>query len=318
MAKVNTSPTGGIGWRNLRTGLLFIAGLTLAGILGLIIGKNTNLLTRHDTAYLFISSIKGLSEGNMVAISGKKIGVVKSMNFTRRNDTTGVLVTLDITADFFPLITEDSKATIKALGVLGDKFIDITLGTSTKPLVSGGYLDVVAEPGLEELTASAIETMNTIQEISQKINKGEGSIGRLITSNELSERLMKTLANVEAMTTKASSGHGLVATLLNDEVTGRRLASLVANLAELSTSLKEGKGSMGKLFVDESFYYTLSSMTRRTDSLLAKLNDSSGTVSKFATDPAVYNNLNSSLKSLDSLLIDLRQNPGRYVTVKVF
>lgn len=318
MAKVNTSPTGGIGWRNLRTGLLFVAGLVLAGILGLIIGKNTSLLTRHETAYLFISSIKGLSEGNMVAISGKKIGVVKSMDFTRRNDTTGVLVTLDITADFFPLITEDSKATIKALGVLGDKFIDITLGSSDKSLNSGGYLDVVAEPGLEELTASAIETMNTIQEISQKINTGDGTIGKLIASSELNDRLMKTLANVEAMTSKASSGQGLIATMLNDEMTGRRMASLVANLADVSSSLKEGKGSMGKLLVDESFYNNLASMTRRTDSLLAKLNDTSGTFGKFASDPAVYDNLNSSIKSLDSLLIDLRKNPGKYVTVKVF
>ncbi len=318
MAKVNTSPTGGIGWRNLRTGLLFMAGLILAGILGLIIGKNTNLLTRHETAYLFISSIKGLSEGNMVTISGKKIGVVQSMDFTRRNDTTGVLVTLDITADYFHLITEDSKATIKALGVLGDKFIDITLGSSGKSLKSGGYLDVVAEPGLEELTASAIQTMNTIQDISQKINKGDGTIGKLIASSELNDRLVKTLANVEAMTAKASSGQGLIATMLNDEQTGRRMASLVSNLADVSTSLKEGKGSMGKLLVDESFYNNLASMTRRTDSLLAKLNDSSGTLGKFANDPAVYDNLNSSIKSLDSLLLDLRKNPGKYVTVKVF
>lgn len=318
MANVDTSATGGTRWRNLRTGLLFFAGLVIAGTLGLIIGKNSSLLTRHDAAYLFISSIKGLSEGNMVAISGKKIGTVKSMDFSSRNDTAGVLVTLDLTHDFFHLITKDSKATIKALGVLGDKYVDITLGQSDTSLAEGGFLDVVAEPGLEELTASAIQTMNTIQDISQKINKGEGSLGKLVTTTELNDKLMKTMANIEAVTKSMTHGNGVIATLVNDGALAKRTTSLISNLSDVSASLKEGKGSLGKLLVDDAFYNDLASLTKRTDSLLAKLATKDGTLGKLANDPAVFDNLNKSIQSLDSLLIDLKENPGRYLTVKVF
>ncbi len=318
MAKINTSPTGGIGWRNLRTGLLFVAGLILAGILGLIIGKNTNILTRHDTAHLFISSIKGLSEGNMVAVSGKKIGVVKSMDFSTRNDTTGVLVTLDITRDYFRLITSDSKATIKALGVLGDKFVDITLGQSKEMLPEGGFLDVVAEPGLEDLIASAIQTMDTIQVISQKISKGEGTIGRLITSTELNDKLLKTAANVEAMTKQLTSGDGLAARLINDKQMAGHVSSLITNLSDVTSSLKEGKGTLGKLIVDESFYNNLSSVIRRSDSLFSRLNDTSNSLGKLTNDDDLYRHIDRSILSLDSLLMDFKQNPGRYVRVSVF
>lgn len=318
MAKIDTSPTGGIGWRNLRTGLLFVAGIILAGVLGLIIGKNTSLLQRHDTAYLFITNIKGLAEGNMVAIAGKKIGIVKKMDFEERIDTAGVRVTLDIAHDFFHLITKDSRATIKALGVLGDKYVDISVGHSDEKFMDGGYMAVVSEPGLDELTASAIETMNTIQDISQKINKGEGSLGKLVTSNEMSDKLMSTLTNVEAMTSKIAKGNGLLATLMNDETLAKRTASLITNLSDVSASLKEGKGSLGKLIVDETFYNNLTALTQKTDSLFAKLNDTRGTLGKLANDPAVYDNLNRSIQSLDSLLIDLKENPGRYLTVKVF
>jgi phospholipid/cholesterol/gamma-HCH transport system substrate-binding protein len=318
MANVNTSATGGIGWRNLRTGILFVAGIILAGILGLIVGKNTSLLARHDTAYLFLSDIKGLAEGNMVAISGKKIGVVKALDFEQRIDTSGVRVTLDIVDEFFGLITSDSKATIRALGVLGDKYIEITLGRSHVKLKDGGYLAVSMDPGLDDLTSSAIKTMNTIQELSSKINKGEGSLGKLITTNELNEKVIKTMSNIETMTNKFSHGSGLLATLINDEALAKRVASLITNLSDVSASLKEGKGSLGKLMVDESFYNNLSSLAKRTDSLLAKLSTSEGTLGKFANDPAVYDNLNRSILSLDSLLIDLKQNPDRYLTVKVF
>lgn len=318
MANVNTSATGGIGWRNLRTGILFVAGIILAGILGLIVGKNTSLLARHDTAYLFLSDIKGLAEGNMVAISGKKIGVVKALDFEQRIDTSGVRVTLDIVDEFFGLITSDSKATIRALGVLGDKYIELTLGRSQVKLKDGGYLAVSMDPGLDDLTSSAIKTMNTIQELSSKINKGEGSLGKLITTNELSEKVIKTMSNIETMTNKFSHGSGLLATLINDEALAKRVASLITNLSDVSASLREGKGSLGKLMVDESFYNNLSSLAKRTDSLLAKLSTSEGTLGKFANDPAVYDNLNRSILSLDSLLIDLKQNPDRYLTVKVF
>ena len=318
MANVDTSATGGTRWRNLRTGILFVAGIVLAGILGLIIGKNTSILTRHDTAYLFISSIKGLSEGNMVAISGKKIGVVKSMDFSKRNDTTGVLVTLDLTHEYFHLITRDSKATIKSLGVLGDKFVDITLGNSSRPLEEGEFLDVVAEPGLEELTASAIETMNTIQDISQKVNKGEGTIGKLITSTELNDRLLKAAANLETITERITKGNGLAARLLNDQQMAGRVSSLIANLSGISDSIKQGKGTLGKFIIDESFYNNLTTVVHRADSLFVLLNNPNSNLGKLTRDAELYKHLDHSIISLDSLLMDFKENPGRYVKVSVF
>ena len=318
MANVDTSATGGIGWRNLRTGILFIGGILLAGALGLIIGKNTSLLSRHDTAYLFVHDIRGLSEGNMVAISGKKIGVVQSMDFAERNDTSGVVITLDVVHEYFHLITRDSKAIVRALGVLGDKYVDITLGRSEQLLRDGDYLAVVAEPGLEELTASALKTMSTIQDISTKINNGEGTIGKLITSNELNDKLLKTAANVEAVTGKLTHGDGLASRLINDQQMAEHASSLITHLSDVAGSLKAGKGSLGKLMMDETFYNTLSAVMHRADSLFAHLNSPNSSIGRFTRDDEFYNHLDHSIISLDSLLMDFKQNPGRYVKVSVF
>jgi len=317
-ANVDTSPTGGIGWRNLRTGILFIAGILLAGALGLIIGKNSNLLTRHDAAYLFLSDIRGLSEGNMVAIAGKKIGVVQSMDFAERNDTAGVVVTLDVVHDYFHLITKDSRAIIRALGVLGDKYVDIAVGHSGEFLQGGEFLPVFAEPGLEELTASALKTMNTMQQVTAKINNGEGTLGKLITSSQLHDRLLATAANVESLTTVLTHGNGLMSRLINDRQMAQHASLLLADLSDVSGSLKGGKGTLGKLIVDESLINTLDLVTRRADSLVAQLSSPAGSIGRFARDDAFYLHLDHSIISLDSLLMDFQRNPGRYVKVSVF
>ncbi len=318
MASPNTSPTGGIGWRNLRTGLLFTFGVGVAAALGLFIGKNTGLLTTHKTINLFITDIKGLGEGNMVTISGKKVGVVESMFFTSRNDTMGVQVVLDVQTDFMELIPSDSRAVIKSLGVLGDRFIDIARGTSSQPVQDGAFIDVTSQPGFDELTESAITTMNSIEEFSVRINSGEGSLGKLMSSTELNDRLLKTVTNLETVTQKLVSGKGVAGKLINDEELAQRIEVLVNNLGDVSTSLKEGKGSLGKLIVDETFYDNLVTITRKSDSLLAQLSNPNGTLGKLTGDSAVYINLNHSIMSLDSLLMDLKANPGRYVKVSVF
>ncbi|MBI5472347.1 MAG: MCE family protein [Ignavibacteriae bacterium] len=318
MAKVDTSPTGRTTWRNLRTGLLFVGGVIIAATLGLIIGKNTNLLTTHDTAHLFVMDIKGMSEGNMVAIGGKKIGVVKSMDFAKRGDTTGVVVTLDITSEHFKLITKDSKAILKALGVLGDAYVDIALGSSDEFLEDGGYLEAVASPGMDELIKSAIETMSTIQDISLTISKGEGTFGKLVRSNELNEKLLKAAGNLEAITNSIVRGQGLAGRLINDKQLAGRVSDILDNLAEVSSSIRSGKGSLGKFIVDESFYDRLSAITHRADSLFVRINNPNTTLGKLTRDAELYKHLDHSIISLDSLLMDFKENPSRYVKVSVF
>ena len=315
---IDTSPTGGIGWRNLRTGILFIGGILLAAALGLIIGKNSNLLTRHDAAYLFMTDIRGLSEGNMVAISGKKIGVVQSMDFAFRNDTAGVVVSLDLVHDYFHMITTDSRAVIRALGVLGDKYVDVTLGHSPEHLQGGEYLPVIAEPGLEELTASALATMNTIQDVSSKINKGEGTIGKLITTSELNDRLVATAANLESLSVALTHGTGLLPRLLNDREMGQHASSLLANLSDVTAAVRSGKGTLGKLIVDDSLYASLDHVMRGADSLVTRLQSPESSVGRLAHDDGMYRHLDHSIISLDSLLMDLQRNPGRYVRISIF
>jgi phospholipid/cholesterol/gamma-HCH transport system substrate-binding protein len=300
----------GLRWRNLRTGLLVFFGLALVALLALIIGRNTSILTKKVTYKLFVTDIKGLAENNMVAVAGKKVGAVTTLTFTTRNDTIGIDIDLSINEQFTHLFTATSRATIKGQGILGDKYIEVTPGKG-ETLAAGTFIPVDEEGGLDELTKSLSQVVN-------KINRGEGTLGKLIASDELNTKLVKTVSNLETMTNKMSNGNGLMAKLINDGGLSTKVSSMVSNLNDVSESLKSGRGSLGKLLVDDAFYNNLNAVSMRTDSLIAKLNNPNSSLGKFSNDPQLYNNLNRSVQSLDSLLVDLKQNPGRYVKLSLF
>lgn len=311
-------------WCNLKTGLLFLVGLTVASWLGFYIGKNTGLFSQHHIIKVFVADTKGLAEGNLVSVSGKKVGVVKSETFTSRNDTNGVLLLLDVRDEYFSLVTKDAKATIKSLGVLGDKYVDISIGRSHEPLADGGWLELSVEPGMEELTSSAVSTMKNLSTLTEKINKGEGTLGKLITTNELNDKINSAVDNISALTNDMAHGHGVVPQLLNDGDLAKNLNATLGNLNELSAKLK-GDGAAGKLLVGEPLLKHLDGFLVHADSLTTELNDPHGNLAKLTREDGLYRNIDStihsfreSVKSLDSLLVDLKKNPKRYINVSVF
>ncbi|MGQ9806041.1 MAG: MlaD family protein [Chlorobiales bacterium] len=312
-----SSSYGNLKWSDLRTGLIFIIGLIVAGILLLIVGKNSPVVNRFIDLKIFVQDIEGLAENNFVAISGKKVGTVQAMTIKERNDTIGVEVVMSVRAEFQSVITKDSKAKIKPLGVLGDKYVDITLGTGD-PVSDGDYLPVEKDLGLADITTEGVKLIRSLNEVLEKINRGEGTLGKLITSSELVDKLTRTAENLERVSESLSSNRGLAGRLMNDSELANRFTGIVKDLESITASLREGKGSMGKLLVDESFYNNLNTTTKRLDSLILGLQSPSGTIGKLAADSLLYYNLNRSSIALDSLLRDLKTNPSRYINLRVF
>jgi phospholipid/cholesterol/gamma-HCH transport system substrate-binding protein len=308
---------GNLKWSDLRTGLIFVIGLIVAGVLLLVVGKNSPVINKFIDLKIFVQDIEGLAENNFVAISGKKVGTVQSMTIKERNDTIGVEVVMSVRAEFQSVITKDSKAKIKPLGVLGDKYVDITLG-SGDDVSDGDFLLVEKDLGLADITTEGVRLIRSLNEVLEKINRGEGTLGKLIISSELIDKLTRTAENLERVSLSLSSNRGLAGRLMNDSELANRFTGIVKDLESITASLREGKGSMGKFLVDESFYNNLNTTTKRLDSLILGLQSPSGTIGKLAADSLLYYNLNRSSIALDSLLRDLKTNPNRYINLRVF
>lgn len=331
MADKNLYERRGLRWRDVRTGLLGVAGLAVMAWLALVIGDNNGMFAKVATLTFFATDVKGLVEGNQVTISGKKIGTVELMDITTKDDTVGVRVTLRVREEYLTVLTVDTRAVIKSLGVLGDKYVDLVRGKG-QPLPDGGEIVMVAEPGIEDLTTAGLSTLERVNRlgdeltsIAGRINRGEGTVGRLITTNELGDRIDlvarradQAILSLKTTMDRTRDGNGLLPRLLNDPAMANRVNGTIAQLEDLVGQLRAGRGTIGRLLTSDSLYMTIADVTKRIDSIAIRFNSGTGSLGKLATDPTLFDNLNASLRSLDSLLKDLREHPERYVSFSVF
>ncbi|AAM71571.1 MAG TPA: MCE family protein [Chlorobaculum sp.] len=284
-------------WSDLKTGIFFLLGLGFAAYLGLVIGKNTSIFTGVTTIKVMTRDVNGLAENNFVSVAGKKIGTVSKLDFSTQNDSLFVVAELKLQNEYANLVTKDSKASIRSLGVLGDKYVDIKAGTG-KPVKEGDFIQLVPEDGLSALTDNAKSTIEKLNTLLDKLNNGDGPAGRLISDKQMGEDLQKTVMNLR----KSS-----------DELT------------RVSAELHNGKGLLPKLINDKSLadnteqtIVNLKNAAAETETLMKQLNEGKGTLGKLNSDPALYNNLSKTLISLDTLLIDLKKRPNRYVRFTLF
>jgi len=284
-------------WSDLKTGIFFIFGIGFAAWLGLVIGKNTNLFSSTTTVKILSRDVQGLAENNFVSVSGKKIGTVSKMHFVRSHDSLFVVADLKLKEEYAPLVTKDSKATIKSLGVLGDKYIDIVTGKG--PAVKeGDFISLAMETGMANLTASANKAFDQINELLDHLNNGKGMAGKLLTDEQMGKELAETVtslkttsAELSTLSQKASRGEGLLPKLLNDKLMAKNTTETLEKLNQTAS---------------------------KTESLISKLNNEKGTLGQLSSNPALYNNLSRTLSSLDSLLVDLKSHPKRYVKFSLF
>lgn len=111
-------------------GLLCVAYLTIKlGKLEVIGGDDYSVVARFK-------DVTGLKSGAYVEMAGVRIGRVSAISLDPEDNT--ALVTLNVRKDV-PL-TDDTIASIKTSGLIGDKYVKISPGGSDQRLAPGGMI----------------------------------------------------------------------------------------------------------------------------------------------------------------------------------
>ena len=91
--------------------------------------------------YLYLPDATGISPGSPVRVDGIGVGKVRPVELADSNEPNRVVkVTMRVGRDFLPSITDDSTAETTSDTIIGDKFVDVTSGTSPNHLMPGGEL----------------------------------------------------------------------------------------------------------------------------------------------------------------------------------
>lgn len=190
-----------------RLGLFIIIGIGLF-VLGIfIIGKQKNLFNPVFNLKAYFHNVSGLQVGNTVRFSGINIGTVDNIQIV--NDST-VRVEMLIKKEVQRFIKANSRASIGSEGIIGDKVVVISQGYNANKMVQPGQRIVSDEPietdaimrSLKTTADNAALASKDIVGIVSKINKGEGTIGRLIKDEKMANNIDQTVKNLKTSSKK--------------------------------------------------------------------------------------------------------------------
>jgi phospholipid/cholesterol/gamma-HCH transport system substrate-binding protein len=302
-----------------RLGIFF----ALAIITALVIMESLGTFAFFQRGYHLHALFKNVQElkvGDSVKMGGVPVGRVESIGLT--NAVARVTMNLDRTMK--DQVKLDSTATIKFSGFMGQNYMDISFGTAKGvPAEDGATLPVVEQPDLSALVAkldnvaSGVEnltksfsgeqidkllgpltelvknnqsnvtaTLANVKDITGHIRNGEGTVGRLIASDELYVTALNTVSNLQGTATDIKKA-------VDDAHT------LLANANDVVGQVKSGQGTLGKIIYDEALHHQAAGAMTNLNQILEKVNKGDGTVSQLINTNSMLKDVKLSLQKLD-------------------
>jgi phospholipid/cholesterol/gamma-HCH transport system substrate-binding protein len=312
--------------KEIRVGALIALGFVIIFGAFFMIGNQQGLFTRRYEINTKFGNVEGLTVGASVRLGGVKVGTVKEIEFSPWGHDKAIIVTMAVSSSSFARIKADSRAKLGSQGLLGDRTIDITLGTLSAPTLRQGEFinsietsqinDIISESG-DVLTDVKVTAQNA-KEISWKINNGDGSLAKIINDPRLYTNLDSLLIIWSDISEKLNNGQGSLALLVNDSGLYNNLTSSLKELSVFMANINKGEGSLGKLAKHDAIYNHLDSILTSINNTLTMVNGGNGTVGQLASNPNLYEKVNTTLDALNALIVDIKQNPHKYVKISLF
>ena len=161
------------------------------------------------------------------------------------------------------------------------------------------------------------ETVAEFQGIVQQVGNGEGSLGRLISRNDAYDKFIATLDKMNGVIEDLQQGKGTAGKFLKDPALYNNANDTIANVKKLTEDINAGKGTIGKLAKDEELAKKLDNTISKLSELTTELEGGQGTAGKLFKDESLYNNANEMLVETRSLVKAVRENPKKYLSIKL-
>jgi phospholipid/cholesterol/gamma-HCH transport system substrate-binding protein len=326
--------------RGIWLGFIFFVALVVLGF-GTLLVKHVNVFGHPVPLRIHFERAEGLRPGSDVRVDGMLYGRVNSVSLHK---VSGVQVLIELNEPI--VLYQDAQITVEPSSVLGGNIVAIRRGSKGEPQLLSQELAGTTRPGLEEFGELASENKENLRQlianlkdVSQVLKDGQGTVGKLLKSDELHKEAVDTVKsareaiteakveikkladnlndNITKLTTKLTDkldkAEGPIGPLLNDKKLTERMDRIVANVEETSKNLKEitdsvknGEGALGKIVNDkemgEKLKSTINNVEQASESIKnigSKLETGEGSVGKLLQDDELYENARKTLGDID-------------------
>lgn len=207
------------------------------------LGYFTIILSREawfgnkETVEVVFKNVMGLREGDSVVMRGMTVGKVKDMNLQKEGAGVKVKITLDPGKK--PVFKKDYKVTIVSTSILGGRYLQIHEGSEKAEILEDWSNLKGDEP--YDLIADAAEIMNAAR--------------KSVVEGKLVDNFREASEQIKQIAIRINAGEGTVGKLLSkDDVLYRDMAATVASFKNVAQGVEKGDGLVGKLLKDDSLY----------------------------------------------------------------
>jgi len=346
-------------WAELRVGVFVLAGLVIV-MLAIFYVTGAGFLGPKYRLTTHFPTVENLKTGAPVDVDGIEVGNVQSVGLTPhpQDRNHSIAIVLQIDRKFRDDIRTDSIARVVTQGLLGDGYVTISRGVTGTVIPPNGELQGKETSGTREVVERSAQLMESVNELTDdirgivdQVQKGKGTIGKLMNDPTLYNNLNDTTSKLDTMVTSIQEGQGTAGKLVASDELYKKLDAAAGHLENATAAISDQKGTLGKLIYDPSAFDDIKGMAQKGNALLgdvregkgtlgklatddalyanvrdasanvrdatAKLNANQGTAGKFFTDPALYDNLTGLTGDMRLLIGDFRQNPKKFLHIKL-
>lgn len=340
-----------------KVGLFFIVGLVILGAL-LEIGEKWNPFEKNVPYKTYLTSITGLKVGDPVRLAGVDVGKITSIDVL----TDKIQINFEVKPD--TRIKTDTVAGLRLTNLLGGQFLGLSFGSVKAPLLPPGgtvigkdsaNIDIIvdnvsdlakdAKVLIKNLNENQNEVMHKISailddnrgnlkgtlanlnDISEKIDKGDGTLALLLNDKKLYSDASVAVTSLKSVAGKIDRGEGTLGKLVNDQLLYQDASALVADLRvgtkdlnaglkdakEIAAKINRGEGTLGKLVNDDALYKEATSLVgemkggvkdlsagmKDVKEIAAKINKGQGTLGRLVNDDTLYRDTAATLKKAE-------------------
>ena len=338
-----------VSWARMRIIFVGLVALAILGVLVYLLSGGT-IFQAQGHLYTYVPDATGIDTASPVRFDGIQIGKVSGVELSGSSDPNRIIrVDMKLDLASLRLLTEDATTDIASEQLPGYKYIDVNQGKSSRRAASGGTLEYKGSPDLmKTLDLTQFETrLRIVQQMLSDIEEGRGPLGRFVATGDMYRDLTSRIEQMErglrvAVTSTTALGQalytdeayqGVLQSIRNIDA---KLAQLQANkllrssedydnlrnrLADIHRTIADlnaGKGGAGAFLQRDDMY---AQWNRKLTSFIASVDNfnagGSGAGQMF-TSGQVYESLTGAARELQSSVKDFREDPQKFLRLKVF
>ncbi len=220
--------------------LMFQVGFFLLVTLALIVtvvtllGKERSLFEETTQLYIKFSNVQGLRTGAMVQLGGVNVGSVVDIKFPETLEESSIIVSIEVNNSVMERVRENSMAQIVTQGLLGDKVIQLTMGSKDKlRLRNGQFINPIESGDMLAMLSKAGQILDNGVEVVKGIRKAVDRFSNDATVGHV----QNIISSIDDIMKEIEQGKGLVHGLIYDGRPSKDFQSTVKNVRILSESL---------------------------------------------------------------------------------